>query len=128
MDEGPLHPLPYADNLVNLIVLSQSQAAPDSEAAVKELLRVLTPNGAFAFPSAASARLSPALTAAGFDRIRADGAWTQETFSLRAYAADDGSETAALDLDAPPVHDGLAAAGNRLYMSAEDGHLLCFGE
>ena len=30
-----------------------------------------------------------------------------------------------LTLDAPPVHDGLAAAYGRLYVSARNGKLVC---
>jgi len=44
---------------------------------------------------------------------------------LRACSAADGSTLAEQKLDAPPVFDGLIAASGRLYMSLEDGTVLC---
>ena len=37
----------------------------------------------------------------------------------------DGSEVARYELDSPPVFDGLAAAGGRLYIAATNGEVLC---
>jgi hypothetical protein len=45
---------------------------------------------------------------------------------LRAVAATDGRTVAAQELDAPPVFDGLIAAGGRLYMVTTDGRVRCF--
>lgn len=42
-------------------------------------------------------------------------------------AAADGSLLEKYDLDAPPVFDGMAAAGGRLYLCARDGDIMCFG-
>jgi hypothetical protein len=39
--------------------------------------------------------------------------------------ADDGQELAELQLDSPPVFDGMAVAGDRLYMATLDGHVIC---
>ena len=44
---------------------------------------------------------------------------------LRTAAAGDGKPLAQRDLKSPPVWDGLAAAGGRLYMSAMDGSITC---
>jgi len=44
---------------------------------------------------------------------------------LLALAASDGAELARHRLEAPPVFDGLAAAGGRLYVTLEDGRLVC---
>ena len=52
----------------------------------------------------------------------ADGA------KLLAISTADGSELAQVQLDAPPVFDGMAAAGGRLYISLESGRLVCMGE
>jgi len=46
---------------------------------------------------------------------------------LWAFSAADGRRLSALKLDAPPVFDGMAAAGERLYLSTLDGRLHCFG-
>jgi hypothetical protein len=46
---------------------------------------------------------------------------------LLALAAGDGRELARHPLDAPPVFDGLAAAGNRLYAALENGRVVCLG-
>ncbi len=46
---------------------------------------------------------------------------------LRVVAAADGKETAARKLDAPPVFDGLIAAGGRLYVSDTRGRVVCLG-
>ena len=45
---------------------------------------------------------------------------------LMAFSAADGSKLAQRQLDSPPVFDGLAAAGGRLYVPTRDGHVLCF--
>ena len=44
---------------------------------------------------------------------------------LRAVSVGDGGKLAEYPLDSPPVHDGLVAAGGRLYLSALDGHVVC---
>ncbi len=46
---------------------------------------------------------------------------------LWSFAAADGKKAGALKLDAPPVFDGMAAAGGRLYLSTQDGKLRSFG-
>jgi hypothetical protein len=44
---------------------------------------------------------------------------------LMAISASDGTELAQYQLDSTPVFDGMAAAYGRLYVSMEDGSLLC---
>jgi len=44
---------------------------------------------------------------------------------LVAISASDGTELARCRLDSPPVFDGMAAAGGRLYLSLENGRLVC---
>ncbi len=44
---------------------------------------------------------------------------------LMAISASDGTELAQYRLDSSPVFDGMAAAYGRLYISMEDGSLLC---
>ncbi len=44
---------------------------------------------------------------------------------LWAVSAADGEKLAEHPLDAPPVFDGLAAAAGRLYMSTQNGALVC---
>ncbi len=45
---------------------------------------------------------------------------------LCVLSAGDGKELAQYDLDSPPVFDGMAAAGGRLYIATVDGEVLCF--
>jgi len=45
---------------------------------------------------------------------------------LLAVSAEGGQPLAEYPLDAPPVFDGMAAAGGRLYLSTGDGKVLCF--
>jgi len=47
--------------------------------------------------------------------------------SLLVASDADGSTVASLPLEAPPVFDGMAAAGSRLYISQNNGTLLCMG-
>ena len=47
---------------------------------------------------------------------------------LWAVTKDDGKRLAEQKLDSPPVFDGMAAAGGRLYVSAMDGSVLCLGD
>jgi len=44
---------------------------------------------------------------------------------LIAISASDGTEMAKYRLDSPPIFDGMAAANGRLYLSLENGQLLC---
>ncbi|MHC4308502.1 MAG: outer membrane protein assembly factor BamB family protein [Planctomycetota bacterium] len=44
---------------------------------------------------------------------------------LLAISADDGAELTRYPLDSSPVFDGMAAANGRLYLSLENGRLLC---
>ncbi len=44
---------------------------------------------------------------------------------LLAFSAADGSELGEVPLEAPPVFDGMAAAGGRLYLSLENGRIAC---
>jgi len=48
--------------------------------------------------------------------------------TLVAVSAADGTELAQVRLDAPPVFDGMAAAGGRLYISLQNGQLVCMDE
>lgn len=47
--------------------------------------------------------------------------------SLRLLDTENGELRTKLDLHAPPVHDGLAIAHNRIIMSLKDGSIICYG-
>jgi outer membrane protein assembly factor BamB len=47
---------------------------------------------------------------------------------LWVLSAADGKKLHTLKLAAPPVFDGMAAAGGKLYLSTQDGKLRCFGK
>jgi len=47
---------------------------------------------------------------------------------LCAVSATNGEKLAELELDAPPVFDGMAAAAGRLYLATTDGEVLCLAE
>jgi hypothetical protein len=47
---------------------------------------------------------------------------------LWVYGAVDGEKQSELDLDAPPVWDGMAATRGRLYLSLENGRVVCLEE
>ena len=57
---------------------------------------------------------------AGYERHKPDSA-------LHAYSTADGRKLAQWPLTARPVRNGLITAGGRLYVSLEDGSLVCFG-
>ena len=40
----------------------------------------------------------------------------------------DGTDTATVFIDEPPIFDGLIAAGGRLFVSFEGGSLPCFAD
>jgi outer membrane protein assembly factor BamB len=48
--------------------------------------------------------------------------------TVLALSAADGKLAGELNLPAPPVLDGMAAAGGRLYMATRDGKVRCFEE
>jgi len=55
------------------------------------------------------------------------GAWEgRKGGVLAAFSTADGKELARFDLPAPPVWDGLAAAGGRLYVALASGEVACF--
>ncbi len=55
------------------------------------------------------------------------GAWEgRKGGVLAAFAAGSGKKLAEYKLDAPPVWDGMAAAGGRLYLATMDGKVVCF--
>jgi hypothetical protein len=45
---------------------------------------------------------------------------------LWAVSAADGKKLSELKLDSPPIFDGMAAAGGRIYMATMDGKVICF--
>ncbi len=47
---------------------------------------------------------------------------------LMALSASDGAELSQYQLDSTPIFDGMAAAYGRLYISLENGNLLCMSE
>jgi outer membrane protein assembly factor BamB len=47
--------------------------------------------------------------------------------SLWAVSLVDGSRLASIDLEAPPVFDGMIAADNKLFLSLMNGQVLCYG-
>jgi hypothetical protein len=47
---------------------------------------------------------------------------------FQAVDAANGATLAELRLDAPPVFDGLIAAGGRVYITTLDGQIVCLGE
>ncbi len=54
------------------------------------------------------------------------GAWEgRKGGVLAAYATSDGKLLAEIKLPAPPVWDGMAAAGGRLYVGLSDGTVVC---
>ena len=54
------------------------------------------------------------------------GAWEGRAGGLlAAFAADNGEKLAEYHLPAPPVWDGMAAAGGCLFISTSDGAVLC---
>jgi outer membrane protein assembly factor BamB len=50
----------------------------------------------------------------------------REQALLWAVSAADGEKIAELELDAPPVNDGMSATQGRLYISGTDGTVACF--
>jgi len=67
-------------------------------------------------------------TSAGQDLARAQAAYEGAKGGLLwAVSAEDGSKIAEHRLDYPPVFDGMIASNNRLYLSLENGTVLCMG-
>jgi outer membrane protein assembly factor BamB len=51
----------------------------------------------------------------------------KEGVRLWAMSAVDGQSLSELEIESLPVHDGLAAAGGKLYLATNDGKVMCFG-
>ena len=72
----------------------------------------------------------PTLFAAGTpDVVAPDDPWAaiegRKGAVLWSISAETGEKLTEYALDSPPVFDGLAAAGGRLYLSTADGKVLC---
>jgi len=63
---------------------------------------------------------------AGADPL-ADALKTSRGGRLLAVSAADGKTLADYELESPPVFDGMAAAGGRLYVATKDGRVVCMG-
>lgn len=73
---------------------------------------------------AAAASAAPAgRKAAGPVNVYGSGAG-----QLRAIAAGNGNQLKTWKLPAPPVYEGLAAAGGKLYVATQDSKVICFGK
>ena len=68
---GSLAKLPYADNLVNLVVLDD--VSKINKINLNEVVRILTPNGAFCFKGIIPASK---LKSAGLGAVKNSGAWS----------------------------------------------------
>ncbi len=62
----------------------------------------------------------PVELAASYEGRKGGLLWTMST--------ENGSKVAERPLASPPVWDGMAAAGGRLYMTTRDGNVLCLGK
>ena len=80
VDRAPCSPLPYADNLVNLLVVDGPASAGGASAGagldLTEAFRVLAPGGAICVPADSGPAAPAGLAAAGFGEVRTAGAWT----------------------------------------------------
>ena len=57
------------------------------------------------------------------------GAWEgRKGGVLAAFAAKDGKKLGEVKLASPPAWDGMAAARGRLYVSLQDGAVVCLGK
>jgi outer membrane protein assembly factor BamB len=56
------------------------------------------------------------------------GGGKQLEYVAQAYALADGKLLAETKIGGAPVHDGLGLAGGRVYVSMQDGRLLCLGD
>jgi outer membrane protein assembly factor BamB len=74
--QDSLQQLPYAENLINLLVVENTPKLLSQGLSIPEVLRVLVPRGIAAFEGT----VDPAeLSAAGFTRIRSESGWTYAT-------------------------------------------------
>ena len=61
-------------------------------------------------------------------QAHADGLAGKKGGALWVLSARDGKKQAEVALASPPVFDGMAAAGGRLYVTTLDGKMVCVGE
>jgi hypothetical protein len=60
--------------------------------------------------------------------LEAEAAWAGANGALLwAVSAADGAKKSEVRLESPPVFDGMAAAGGRLYIAQMDGSVVCLG-
>jgi hypothetical protein len=64
--------------------------------------------------------------------VLAGRAWDAKQEKLTGFlwvvSPEDGKKIAELPLEAPPVYQGLAVAGQRVYVSLQNGATVCFGQ
>jgi len=61
-------------------------------------------------------------------QAHAEGLAGKKGGALWVISARDGTKQAEVPLASPPVFDGMAAAGGRVYVTTMDGKMLCLGE
>ena len=66
-------------------------------------------------------------------RLKIGAALPDEKFAVKGgelwvVSAATGEKGTVIKLESPPVFDGMAAAGGKLYISTLDGTLYCFGD
>ena len=61
------------------------------------------------------------------DNLMYGGASLLGVWGRDAVEVEDGTTIAEYKLPAPPVFDGMAAAGSRLFVSLESGKVVCWG-
>lgn len=78
VDESSLTSLPYADHLINLLIVDDFTALHDAGLSIEEVMRVLAPKSSVLLGNAQT-NIEQLVGAAGFGaaQINQDGAWTQ---------------------------------------------------
>jgi len=75
----------------------------------------------------AMALTTKVLWAAGKERpSSAKNASKKNNGFLWAISVEDGTIQNKIELSTPPIYDGLAVAGNNLFLTLQDGHTICF--
>ena len=69
-----------------------------------------------------------ALVVADQDLLVAAASADGKRAELRYFSKVDGRKLAQVELPAAPRWDGLAVADGRIYVTTEDGRVLCLGE
>jgi hypothetical protein len=123
-------PAAYDSSTLSLTHLLEANARKDA-ARIDADVRTLVRSGQTLFATGWPAAGEPEVRRGGIDRPVDEFPETKpdpKNCQLWSFSVDDGKKRSGLTIGVSPVFDGLAAARGCLYLTTQDGKVICFGK